>query len=242
MLDFLVVIPARFKSSRLPGKPLIKLNGVPMLVRTYKQCLKSVPKKKIIVATDDMKIVNLCNNEKIPSIITSKKCLTGTDRVAEVANKIKAKIYINVQGDEPLFNPRDVKKLIFKAKKYPKEIVNGYCKITDKKEFFDRNVPKIIFGPDGKLFYMSRAPIPNNKKNKFKKAWRQVCAYSLPIKALKDFYKLKKKTTLEKIEDLELLRFIELGYVVRMIPMSSKSISVDTKDDVKKVEKVLLKK
>ena len=242
MLDFLVVIPARFKSSRLPGKPLIKLKGIPMLVRTYKQCLKCVPKKKIIVATDDNRIVNLCNNEKIPSIITSKKCLTGTDRVAEVAKKIKAKIYINVQGDEPLFNPRDLKNLIVKAKKYPKEVVNGYCKITDKKMFFDRNVPKIIFGSDGKLFYMSRAPIPNNKKNKFKKAWRQVCAYSLPVKALKDFYKLKKKSTLEKIEDLELLRFTELGYIVRMIPMSNKSISVDTKNDVKKVEKILLKK
>ena len=159
-----------------------------------------------------------------------------------ISKKIKAKIYINVQGDEPLFNPRDLKNLIVKAKKYPKEVVNGYCKITDKKMFFDRNVPKIIFGPDGKLFYMSRAPVPNNKKNKFKKAWRQVCAYSLPVKALKDFYKLKKKSTLEKIEDLELLRFIELGYVVRMIPMSNKSISVDTKNDVKKVEKILLKK
>ena len=164
MLDFLIVIPARYKSSRLPGKPLIKLNGVPMLVRTFNQCLKCVPKKKIIVATDDRRIIKLCNNEKIPTIITSKRCLTGTDRVAQVAKKIKAKIYINVQGDEPLFSVIDLKKLIINAKKNPKEIINGYCKINDKKMFFNQNIPKVIFGPNGKLFYMSRAPIPNNKK------------------------------------------------------------------------------
>ena len=105
--------------------------------------------------------------------------------------------------------------------------------------FFNQNVPKVIFRADGKLFYISRAPIPNNKKNKFEKAWRQVGAYAFPIKALREFYKLKKKTKLEKIEDIELLRFVELGYRVRMISMSNKSISVDNYEDVKKVEKFL---
>jgi 3-deoxy-manno-octulosonate cytidylyltransferase (CMP-KDO synthetase) len=241
MLDFLIVIPARFKSTRLPGKPLIKLNGIPMLVRTFNQCLKCVSKKKIIVATDDIKIIKLCYSQKIPSIITSKHCLTGTDRVAEVSRKIKAKIYINVQGDEPLFSVKDLKKIITYSKKYPNEVLNGYCKIDNKKMFFNHNVPKVVFDRNRKLLYMSRSPIPSNKKNEFKKAWRQVCVYSLPLKALKDFYKLKKKTKLEKIEDLELLRFIELGYGIRMIPMSNKSISVDTIEDVRKVEKILRK-
>ena len=239
MLNFLIVIPARFKSSRLPGKPLIKLKGIPMLVRTYNQCLKCAPKKKIVVATDNQKIVNLCNKSKIPVIVTSKNCLTGTDRVAQVAKKIKAKVYLNVQGDEPLFHTKDLKKLIHFSQKYPNEIINGYCEIDSEKMFHDRNTPKVIFDTNGKLFYMSRAPIPNNKKNKFIKAWRQVCAYSLPPKPLKSFYVCKKKTKLENIEDLELLRFIELGYKIRMIKMSSKSISVDTIKDVKKVEKIL---
>ena len=242
MLNFLIVIPARFKSSRLPGKPLIKLNDIPMLIRTYNQCLKCAPKKKIIVATDDQRIVNLCNNNKIPVIITSKNCLTGTDRVAQVAKKIRAKVYLNVQGDEPLFHTKDLKKLMFYAQKYPNEIINGYCEINNKKMFYDHNTVKVIFDSSGKLFYMSRAPIPNNKKNKFIKAWRQVCAYSLPPKPLKLFYDYKKKTKLENIEDLELLRFIELGYKIRMIKMSSKSISVDTIKDVKKVEKILRKR
>ena len=126
--------------------------------------------------------------------------------------------------------------MISAAKKYPNDVINGYTKIKDKKMFFSRNIPKVLFGSNGKLFYMSRAPVPNNKKNQFKKAWRQVCAYSLPAKALKEFHKLGKKTELEKIEDLELLRFIELGYIVRMISMSSKSISVDTKNDVSKIK------
>ena len=108
MLNFLIVIPARFKSSRLPGKPLIKLKGIPMLVRTYNQCLKCAPKKKIVVATDNQKIVNLCNKNKIPVIVTSKNCLTGTDRVAEAAEKLNYNIIVNLQGDEPLVDPDDI--------------------------------------------------------------------------------------------------------------------------------------
>ena len=211
-----------------------------MLVRTFRLCLKCVPRNNILVATDDYKIIELCNHEKIPSIITSKKCLTGTDRVAEVAKKIKRDIYINVQGDEPLLNTKDLKKLISYAKKYPNDIINGYCKIKNKENFFDPNIPKIVTGSNGKLLYMSRAPIPNNKKNEFKKAWRQVCIYSLPYKALKSFSSIK-KTELENIEDLELLRFVELGYNIRMISMSSKSISIDNYKDIKIVEKILKK-
>ena len=91
MNDYLVVIPARYNSKRLPGKPLININGIPMIIRTYNQCKKAVPETKIIVATDNKKIKKICNNFKIKSIITSKKCLTGTDRLAEVAKKIKKK-------------------------------------------------------------------------------------------------------------------------------------------------------
>ena len=119
-MKYYLVIPARYKSKRLPGKPLMDICGVPMIIRTYNQCKKVIPESKILVATDDKRIKKICECENIQTIMTSTKCLTGTDRVAEVAKKIKAKIYINVQGDEPLFNPRDLKNLIFKAKKYTK--------------------------------------------------------------------------------------------------------------------------
>ena len=239
MLDFLLVIPARYKSKRLPGKPLINLKGIPMIIRTYNQCKKAVHQSKILVATDDKKILNLCKKNNINVIMTSNNCLTGTDRVAEVARKIKKKFYINVQGDEPICNPSDIKKIIRTAMKYPNKVINGFTEIKDKKMFNSPHVPKVIFRKDGNLIYMSRAAIPSNKKKSFTKGWRQVCIYSFPYKSLKVFSNLKKKTTLERIEDLELNRFIEIGYEVKMIEMSNRSVPVDTTDDLKKVKKLI---
>ena len=239
MLDFLLVIPARYKSKRLPGKPLINLKGIPMIIRTYNQCKKAVHQSKILVATDDKKILNLCKKNNINAIMTSNNCLTGTDRVAEVAKKIKKKFYINVQGDEPICNPSDIKKIIRTAQKYPNKVINGFTEIKDKKMFNSPHVPKVIFRKDGNLIYMSRAQIPSNKKKTFIRAWRQVCIYSFPYKSLKTFSNLKKKTILEKIEDLEMNRFIEIGHEVKMIELSNRSVAVDTRSDLKKVMKLI---
>tara|TARA_X000000950_G_scaffold289220_1_gene410965 strand:- start:4521 stop:5246 length:726 start_codon:yes stop_codon:yes gene_type:complete len=239
MSDFLLIIPARYNSKRLPGKPLIDLKGIPMLIRTYNQCKKAVHQSKILVATDHKTIFRLCKRNNIKTIMTSKKCLTGTDRIAEVAKKIKKKFYINVQGDEPVCNPSDIKKIINYAKKYPNTVINGFTEIKDRNTFNSPHVPKVIFRDNGELIYMSRAPIPSNKKKSFIKAWRQVCIYSFPYKSLKEFTILRKKTPLEKIEDLELNRFIEIGHKVKMIKLSNKSIAVDTKDDLKKVKKII---
>ena len=234
---FIIVIPARYNSSRLPGKPLIKILGIPMLIRTYKQCLKVVSRDKIFIATDDKRIQKLCDDNNMSCVMTSKKCLTGTDRIAELSKKIKASFYINIQGDEPICDTGDIKKLIKTAKKYPNRIINGYTKITDKKLFLSKHIPKVVFRNDGRLLYQSRSPIPISKKGKFTHAWRQVCIYSLPYKALKIFSKIKQKTILENIEDCELIRFLELGLEVYMIKMSNNSISVDTKKDLIKVIK-----
>ena len=239
-MKYVIVIPARYQSKRLPGKPLAKIGGLPMIVRTYNQCSKVVSKNKIIVATDSLKIKKVCDEYKIKSIITSNKCLTGTDRVAEVAKKIKCNFYINVQGDEPFFNPNDLKLLIKEAKKNSKEIINGYAEIKDKKLFFSSSIPKLVFDKKGYLLYMSRGPIPSNKKFEFKKAWRQICAYSFPRKALFDFAKSKNNTPIESIEDIEILRFLEQGYRVKMIKMSNKSLAVDNTEDLEKA-KIYLK-
>ena len=239
MSDFIIVIPARYKSKRLPGKPLIQIKGIPMIIRTYNQCKKVVDPSKILVATDDKRIFNLCKKNNINAMMTSNKCLTGTDRVAEVAKKVKKKFYINVQGDEPICNPADIKMTISVAKKYPKSVINGFTEIKNKNMFYSPHIPKVIFRKNGNLIYMSRAPIPTNKKNSFIKAWRQVCIYSFPYNSLKVFSNLKKKTPLEKIEDLELNRFVEIGYEVKMIKMSDKSIAIDTKSDLKKVRKLI---
>ena len=239
-MKYIVVIPARYKSKRLPGKPLANIGGLPMIVRTYNQCTKVINKNNIIVATDSLKIQKVCEQYNMKSIITSNKCLTGTDRVAEVAKKINCNFYINVQGDEPFFNPNDLKMLIKEAKKNPKEIINGYAEIKDKKLFFSSSIPKVVFDKKGYLLYMSRGAIPSNKKLEFKKAWRQICAYSFPREALLKFSKVKNKTPIETLEDIEILRFLEEGHKVKMIKMSNKSLAVDNNEDLEKA-KIYLK-
>jgi len=233
-MKIIVVIPARFSSIRLPGKPLKKIKGVPMILRTYFQCNKVFKKKQIIVATDDFKIKKLCLENDINVLMTSKKCLTGTDRVAEVAKKIIADVYINVQGDEPFFNPMDLKKLLKNVLNNPSKIYNGYTKIDKINLFESSSIPKVVFDNNGNLLYMSRGKIPSNKKHKFESGWRQVCAYAFPRKDLIKFKKFAKKTQLEKIEDIEILRFLEMGKKIKMVKMSNKSISIDTKKDLKK--------
>jgi len=239
-MKYLVVIPARLKSTRLANKPLIKINGIPMIIRTFLRCNKIVPKSNIIIATDDIKIIKICNIYKVPSILTSKRCLTGSDRVAEVSKKINAKIYINLQGDEPVFPKQDLKKFIKEANKDNSKILNGYCKIDNKNQFFNQNVPKVVINQFDELLYMTRAPVPSNKQGDFKNGLKQVCIYSYPKKILNKVYGAnKKKSLLEKNEDIEILRLIEMGYKIKMIKLSNKSISIDTKSDLNKLSKII---
>ena len=238
-MDFILVIPARYASSRLPGKPLLDLLGHSLLERTYKQCLKAVEPDKVIIATDDERIVSHCKDKNMQVVMTSKNCLTGTDRVAEVAEQIDADYYINVQGDEPLMNPQDIIDTIEATKNYKGDIINGYAPITRETQKTSVTIPKLVFRPDGRLLYMSRAPIPGNKSGNFEKAWRQICIYAFTKHSLHAFVATNKKTPLEAEEDIEILRFLELGYDVRMVPLSAESIAVDIPEDVERVKEKL---
>ncbi|WP_026354775.1 3-deoxy-manno-octulosonate cytidylyltransferase [Massilia niastensis] len=235
-MKFVVVIPARYESSRLPGKPLVSLCGVPMIVRTYRQCIKAVDADLVYVATDDERIRAVCEAEGIKVVMTSSSCQTGTDRVAEVARQVEADVYINVQGDEPVFNPDDLRLLVDTVHAHPDEVINGFCAIRDEEQFRSTSIPKVVMRPDGRLLYMSRGSVPCNKKNGFEAGWRQVCAYAFPRDALLAFAELGAKTPLEAIEDIEILRFLELGREVRMIPMSECSVAVDHPEDVIRAE------
>lgn len=235
-MRFAVIIPARYESTRLPGKPLVEICGKPMILHTYDQCEKAVPRESIYVATDDARIVDVCNQAGIQVLLTSSTCLTGTDRVAEAAGQVVAGVYINVQGDEPVFNPADLKKLIAATDRHPGEVLNGYCPIQDEAQFRNASAPKVVATPDGALLYMSRAPIPTDKRGSFAQAWRQVCAYAFPPEALREFASAPAKTPLEAIEDIEILRFLELGWRVRMIPLSDQSIPVDHPSDIPRAE------
>ena len=236
MHDYVVMIPARYQSTRLPGKPLIPLCGVPMIVRTWRQCAQVVPEALLYVATDDARIRQVCEEHGIQVLLTSDDCLTGTDRLAEAARQVDARVYINVQGDEPVFNPEDLAALVAACRDDPDTIFNGVCRIETESQYRSRSVPKVVMRPDGLLMYMSRAPIPANKADHFVQAWRQVCAYAFPSAALQAFAAHPGKTPLEAIEDIEILRFVELGWEVRMLPMSELSVAVDSPEDVAHAE------
>ncbi len=241
-MSFIVVIPARYKSKRLPGKPLADIGGLPMIVRTYNQCRKVVRKDNIIVATDSVKIKKVCDEYKINSIITSSRCLTGTDRVAEVAKKINCSFYINVQGDEPMIKINDILKIIQSKKKNPNSVVCGYSSI-DLAEAKSVNIPKVVINQNNQLIYMSRSLIPGAKKNSIKRNFfKQVCIYAFNKQELKKFYNFKKRYSKnEMAEDIEILRFLELNIPIKMVKVSGSSIAVDIKSDIKKVEKKLKK-
>lgn len=213
-----------------------------MLRRTYYQCLKAFPSERIFVATDDKRIVSHCEEVGIQVMMTPRECLTGTDRVAAVAEQVQADVYINVQGDEPVINPDDIKAIHDAAEAHPGEIVNGMCPIGPAEEELWRSpsIPKVVARLDNRLLYMSRAPIPTTKGHAFSSSWRQVCIYAFPRNALEAFAAAKEKTPLEAIEDIEILRFLEMGFDVRMVTTSNQSIAVDTPYDIERAEAAII--
>lgn len=237
-----IIIPARFNSSRFPGKPIKKILGLELVIRVANICAKVVGKNNVFIATDDIKIIKVVNFYKFKYILTSRKCLTGTDRVAEASRKIYSDIYINVQGDEPLIKISDIKKVIEEKKKYLKHIICGYTKILSKLDYNNKNVPKVVFNNSRELLYASRALIPSSKNNKKNKLYnRQVCIYAFSRKELNLFSSFGGKSNLEKIEDIEILRFFELGIKIKMVKTFSGSVAVDVPSDIKKVEQIILK-
>ena len=239
MNNYLVVIPARYQSSRFPGKPLADIHGKSMLRRVWDKCIRAASPEKILVATDDDRIKGHCKENGMQVEMTSSSCLTGTDRLYEVALKRKSDIYINVQGDEPLVSPNDIKAVIDASQNEPEITFNAMCQINEKADFRNPNIPKVVTQKDCRLLYMSRAPIPTNKNLKFEKAMKQVCIYAYPRDVLIAFGSLKEKTPLESIEDLEILRLLELGYKVKMIEVSGSSVAVDTPKDLEKVRAMI---
>ncbi len=238
-MNAVLIIPARYSSSRLPGKPLKKINGIPMIKRVYNQCLEGFT-GQVIVATDSKIIHDYCLSERMESIMTSTSCLTGTDRVCEASLNFDADFFINVQGDEPVFNPDDIRKFISEIKNFRNayDVFAAYTNIDNEKHYYSNQIPKMLLNKERELLYTSRSPIPGNKKSEFIIAHRQVCIHGYSKKAL-EFFASQGKTPLEEIEDLELLRFLENGIKVKMIKLSDISIAVDNPKDILKVESFL---
>jgi 3-deoxy-manno-octulosonate cytidylyltransferase (CMP-KDO synthetase) len=242
MLDFVVVIPARLKSFRLPNKPLIKILGKEMILRTIERCKLCLSQKFIYVATDSIKLKNFLKKNNFTNVIlTSSRNKTGTDRIFDFSKTIKAKRYINVQGDEPIVNPNDISKIIEISKKNNDFVYNGYAKVINEKSSLSKNIPKLVLDKNKNLLYMSRSEIPSSFRTKNRYFLKQICIYSFPRKILQKVFRHNKKSNLENFEDIEILRFLESGYKVKMVKLSGKSMAVDVFDDIKKVEAIIKK-
>ncbi len=237
---FAVVIPARFKSSRFPGKPLVDICGKPMIQHVWERCCQAVGSDKVYVATDDSRIEDVVIGFGGKVVMTSSECLTGTDRLAEANLHLNCDFIINVQGDEPLINPQDIN-IVIERFLESGNVTNAMCPITSEKEFFSLTVPKVTFSRSRKLLYMSRAGIPLTKNGSYEFGYKQVCIYAFSKEQLKFFYSHKEKTPHEKIEDVEILRFLESDFVIDMVAVGAGSLAVDVPDDIDAIESVLSK-
>lgn len=234
-----IIIPARFQSTRLPGKPLIDLCGKSMLRRTWERCLGALPSGQVYIATDDVRIAEHVDQFGGNVIMTSRACLTGTDRVAEANALLGFDLAVNVQGDEPIVDPEEIKKVIRFAKDNFGSVVCAYAAIRNSSEFFSLSIPKVVKTLDNDLLYMSRSPIPGAKDSQFQFGYKQICIYAFPKNSLDLYLNHPQKTPLESVEDVEILRFLERGVSVKLVETSGKSMAVDVEEDVDKVSKII---
>ena len=240
MAKTIAVIPARWKSKRFPGKPIVPLLGVPMIVRVWRQVMGASHVDRCLLATDDDRIAKMARDNDMEVIMTSDKCRTGTDRVAEVAEKVDADIYVNVQGDEPLVEPADIDRVITGHKRFLKrgiEVINAYVP-EDALPFEDKSVHAFLIKTvDDLVMGLSRHPIPYFFKAKVVRN-AHLGMYAFSREALMKFSELE-QGPIEKAESIEMLRYLEHSIPMGCVCLSSGSKTVDYPEDVEEVEKIL---
>ena len=238
-MKIICVIPARYASSRFPGKPLADIRGKPMIWWVHRQALKVADFDSVYVATDDKRIFSECQRLGIQAIMTADNHPTGTDRLGEVARHIEADLYVNIQGDEPLVAPETIVRAIdpFRADKEI-EVTNLMTEIKRQTDLIDTTVPKVVVNSRNEAVYLSRLPVPYPKESEGLKYYKQVCVYGFTPKALESFCK-NSKGPAERAEDIELLRFIENGISVQMVEVGQDTVAVDTPSDLRLVRKIL---
>ncbi|HEU4401741.1 MAG TPA: 3-deoxy-manno-octulosonate cytidylyltransferase [Candidatus Polarisedimenticolia bacterium] len=243
------VIPARFHSSRFPGKPLALIGGKPLVEHVYERARGARLLARLLVATEDERIVRLVQGFGGEALMTSPDHPSGTDRLAEVARRVPADLFVNIQGDEPLLEPSDVDRLVECLAGDPAiDMATLAEPIRDEEAFRDPNVVKIVCDGAGRALYFSRAPIPcsrfagvaNHPPGAAAAAWRRhVGIYAYRARFLSEFASWS-PGTLERIEGLEQLRALERGRSIRVLDARGRYLGVDTPADVVAVEKALL--
>ncbi len=244
-LKIIGIIPARYESTRFPGKPLVKINGKPMIQWTYENTVKCNKLDAVIVATDDMRIFEFCASKNIPVKMTATHHQSGTDRCNEVLNILSDNTInsvINIQGDEPLINPKQINQLIEVLKQPHVEIATLIKKIEDSKEIDDPNKVKVVVDANKKALYFSRSRIPNNRNcNKNTIYFKHIGMYGYKTDTLNKICTLQ-PSSLERSESLEQLRWLENGYKITTGITEIENTGVDSPADLEKIKKLLNKK
>ena len=239
-----IVIPARFGSTRLPGKPLVLLAGKPMIQHVYERARMAGQADRVIVATDDERIVKAVETFGGAARMTRPDHRTGTERVAEVAAHEAGDVFVNVQGDEPLLDPVAVDTAVTALLEEPvAAIATVATPIKTPADIMDPNVVKTVLDFDSNGIYFSRAPIPWVRDTGSKiqvRHLKHLGLYVFQRAALLEYPTLP-QGELERIEQLEQLRWLENGWKIRVAEVEHDAVSVDVPEDVARVEKLLEK-
>lgn len=242
------IIPARYGSVRFPGKPLADIMGKSLIRRTYENAKRSETLEEVVVATDDHRIYEHVIEFGGEAVMTSDKCLTGTDRLADAVKNLRrlhdAELFINIQGDEPCLEPQVIDS-IAEALLHDHEAVmsTAVVKIESEEEALSSSVVKCVMDGKGNALYFSRALIPSNKASHYNPQityYKHLGIYGYRREFLLHYAELK-TTPLQLAEDLEQLKVLEHGYRIKTAIVKSCGIGVDTPEDIKKVEQLLCK-
>jgi len=240
MSEVVGIIPARWGSTRFPGKPLHVIAGKPLIQHVWERCREADCFDRVIIATDDLRIAEAGFGLGAEIALTSPDHKSGTDRIAEVAKKLrKASLIFNIQGDEPLIDPLLLERLVREAKRKKEiEIITAATPLSPDASLNEHNV-KVVFDSSGNALYFSRSPIPFHRATGNIDFYKHLGVYGYRRKALLDFVKWR-PSLLEQAEQLEQLRALENGMKIRVIVSKSNSIGVDTPEDATEVERLMM--
>lgn len=235
----IAIIPARYDSSRLPGKALAEIGGLPMIVRVWRQARQARTLERVIVATDDERIADAIRAAGGEAEMTASSHQSGTDRIAEVAERVHAEIYLNVQGDQPFIAPEDLDALSAPMRADPSlAMATLATPIIDDEEWYNPNKVKVVCDARGDALYFSRSPIPFARDGGIPGvARRHIGVYAYRRDFLMAFAALE-PGVIEQIEKLEQLRALERGYRIRVVASVAPSLEVDTAADLARANQV----
>ncbi len=238
------IIPARYHSTRLEGKPLVDILGKPMIQRVYEGAARSAVLREVIVATDDSRILRAVQAFGGRAVLTSADHPTGTDRVAEVARSLDAEVVVNIQGDEPFVHPGMIDEVVAPLLEDPGiPLCTSMHEVTDRQDFDNPNVVKVVVDRDGFALYFSRSLIPFPRNAGGHRVFEHIGLYAFRRAFLLEFAALP-PTPLERSESLEQLRALEHGYRIRVVETRQPylPLSVDTPEDLERARDLARKK